>query len=128
VAYLSFSDFETQISKNVRVESLVPHTWAASNPLAFVGDFMKLAISLWAFTLFGRHEIALPDINLLEYAKSNLPPSNDLQKKYKLLRYCIDNWTHHTRDFSPEATSLWELFGQLALEKHSLFDFRPWND
>jgi ankyrin repeat protein len=130
VAYLSFSDFESQISTNVREENLLRHTWAKSNALSFVGDSKKLTLFSWPLTLFGQHDVALPNINILKYSRVQIPVPTDLQKKYALLQYSIENWTFHTKEFSPRGPDIriWKKFTQLALDKQRFFEFKPWND
>jgi ankyrin repeat protein len=128
VAYLSFSDFESQISTNLREENLGRHTWATSNALSFVGDSKKLTLFSWPLTLFGQHDVALPNINILKYATFQSRDPTDLQKKYALLDYCINHWADHTKEFSSANTDLWNRFTQLALEKQRWFEFKPWND
>jgi ankyrin repeat protein len=130
VAYLSFSDFESQISTNVREENLLYHTWAKSNALSFVGDSKKLTLFSWPLTLFGQHDVALPNINILKYSRVQIPVPTDLQKKYALLQYSIENWTFHTKEFSPRGPDIriWKKFTQLALDKQRFFEFKPWND
>jgi hypothetical protein len=130
VAYLSFSDFESQISTNVREENLLCHIWARSNALSFVGDSKKLALFSWPLTLFGQHDVALPNINILKYSRLQTLIPTDLQKKYALLQYVCENWAYHTKEFSPTGPDfrIWKKFTQLALDKQRLFEFKPWND
>lgn len=144
VAYLSFTDFESQIVK--RVDEVTPNFGAIENVVgthsflppntagaSLANALIKLRRTRHTSTCieFARH------INL-QNRSSTIP----LGSKYSLLSYIVENWLYHTVEFSNEVllntTSpknhetkgecyQLRLFDGLAFDKSLLFDIRPWD-
>lgn len=139
-AYLSFTDFETQI----RVR---PPEVKISNSQALLGKdgpshiasilglgskIYKLAYRLWG----GNPAVQTPQIDYSQFLKRKIQkaPDPDLTEKYRLLNYVIENWLRHTMVNLTEVDAIietfgdkgWEQFYHLATNKNLLFDIRPW--
>lgn len=135
VAYLSFSDFGTQIIpySDTTTPKFAPLENAVANQsLLPLGTVAVAAVRI--ITKF-RGEKRVP--TNVEYARHlpNLGPRNapiTLTEKYRLLSYVIDNWLWHSECFT--RGELWAsndlrerlLFEKLAVDKSLLFQFRPW--
>lgn len=50
-----------------------------------------------------------------------------LQSKYRLLSYAIDNWLLHSRNLSRGNTNLWASFKHLTSDRSLSFTFKPWD-
>ncbi|PVI05552.1 hypothetical protein DM02DRAFT_668201 [Periconia macrospinosa] len=126
VAYLSFSDFETQIVKTPAQFELGPKEaeamiWNNNVPLR---KYLKPIIS-------GR--ISNKKSTESQHSDSlyfPIPLENkalhELQTHYALLEYIADFWFVHTAAFSRRNTNFWYNFKHLVLERTLPFDFRPW--
>lgn len=130
LTYLSFSDFETQVS-SVRTHDilgspssrqasfyLIPQLLGISNAIY---DFLTISIN-WK----SRH--SLPGINYAElarrYRKQPLPQS--LAQKYQLLDYVAANWIWHAKSFDQKMSERWSRFSNFVFQKSLPFDFRSW--
>ncbi|PMD18939.1 hypothetical protein NA56DRAFT_576182, partial [Hyaloscypha hepaticicola] len=135
VAYLCFSDFETQIVpyNDATTPKFAPLENAVMNQSLLPMDSTAAAAIRIITKLRG--EKRLP--SNIEYARHIpiQPPQSapiTLTKKYHLLSYVIDNWLSHSRCFTLEASRESEdtrgrlLFEDLVLEKSLLFQIRPW--
>lgn len=139
-AYLSFTDFETQI----RVR---PPEIKINNSQALLGNdgpshitsilglgskIYTVAYRLWG----GNPEVQTPKIDYSQFLKRKIQkaPDPDLTQKYRLLNYVIENWLRHTMVNLTEVDAIietlgdkcWEQFYHLATDKNLLFDIRPW--
>jgi hypothetical protein len=135
VAYLSFSDFETQIVpyNDATTPKFAPIENAVMNQsLLTMGSTAAAAVRIITKL---RGEKRLP--SNIEYARHIpiQPPQSapiTLTKKYHLLSYVIDEWLSHSRCFTLEASTESQdtrgrlLFEDLVLEKSLLFQIRPW--
>lgn len=135
VAYLSFSDFERQIS------TLHPHNvMPVINlplPAAILGrTTSKLGLNFAVSRLFnfahylrtGEATEETASIDFSKFAKLKVPPPEKLQEKYLFLTYAIENWIGHTSNLSEHNANIWRLFEKLAINKPLPFDIRPWGD
>ena len=133
VAYLSFSDFETQTTRY----SINPHTDVAAmtkaalkSPLIAPDSFGESVIKIWSAS---RPERSRPrDIDYTRHLPRPVQAKQDLTQIYALLGYITANWLWHTLDFDREQT-LHEsktkrvtLFRAVILDKSLLFDYTPW--
>ena len=134
VAYLSFSDFETQVavsSQSMLPVSRLPEPMRVLDQATSQPGLSNISSSIFYLRKALRSDTRSSrpaDFDVSKFAKLKLQPSRTLQKKYVLLDYTIQNWTHHTRRFSEYSTSMWKPFRKLALNKVLPFDIRPWGD
>lgn len=134
VAYLSFSDFETQIAiSNRQILSLsclpdpknvLEHVSSQPGP-SNISSSMSQVICRFRSE---KRSLRPTDFDVSKFLKVKTPPSRTLQERYLLLDYVVQNWLHHTSSFSVSDTSMWESFRNLALNKSLPFDIRPWGD
>lgn len=129
VAYLSFTDFETQLTK-----ATTPGSAKVSRDEA---EYM-----IWGRVPLGSHVRSLVSRRSAQKAsvdhKSSDPfsfsvplraqHSNALAKKYTLLEYIVNFWAFHTATFSKSRTPRWSAFENLVLRRTLLFEFRPWQE
>ena len=131
IAYLSFSDFERQISRAINkplVEMAVFQRATATGTttnLGSLGNKMRQVISL-------AHKpstscMASLKIDYQRLLPRHRPPSNILTRTYQLLNYVIDNWLSHIIAFKSTSMSKRDrMFEALVVEKDLPFTFRPW--
>lgn len=150
LAYLSFSDFEVQLTqynngvnsnfaaleKIVRTQSTLPPSSQAS----------KLFRSLKRFRVNTEHRSAIQfDQYTGSVERKKLADVSAFNSKYSLLSYAAESWLHHNTTWSkfwkvgdtsdPEQDKCLSnprgrrrnLFGILALEKTFPFSIRPWD-
>jgi hypothetical protein len=115
LAYLGFSDFETQVTMHtdtvtpsmaalediITTQSLLPLDSPAM-PAVKVLRKIRGPSPLSTKIAFARH---LPERDLLKR-----DPELNFKEKYKLLSYIIDNWLWHTMDFEEIQTTMREKF------------------
>jgi hypothetical protein len=137
VAYLSFSDFELQLTQYedtttsklaaledvVRTQSMLPPN----------SQTAKLVKTLKWFR--GSPETST-NIQFDRYVPGGLKwrkPADSLKSKYRLLSYVAENWLHHNtiignvRESCPWSPRHLCLFENLVLEKRGSLDIRPWD-
>ena len=131
VTYLSFSDFETQITiskpDNLRE---VPGPAAILDSVASPLGIRYVTSSIFKLGQYirtGRVEQQPLTFDLAKFAKLKKPPPPSLEEKYCFLRYAIENWLSHTSAFSEDNT-MWKSFRYLAMDKPTGFDIRAWGD
>jgi ankyrin repeat protein len=135
VAYLSFSDFEVQVTVPTPISTMlssdVPSPAAildsASTPMG-LAYIVSGAFKLGQYVRTGNARHQLPTFDLAKFIKLKKRPPPKLQEKYVFLNYAIENWVSHTSDFSEANTTMWEAFKYLAMEKPTTFDIRIWGD
>ena len=135
VAYLSFSDFERQITisnpQNLLPISAMPGPSAILNRATTTLGLRGVTASMFKFGQIicsGSTRHQLPNFDLGKFAKPRKPPSPNLHEKYRLLDYAVKNWTGHTSNFSEDNTTLWGKFKYLAMDRPMPFDVRAWSD
>jgi len=126
LAYLCFSDFETQL---VKVPKKMEIQRKAAEQLLWWGvpfaPILKRAI-IWTRSstseppsTSSRHiPLALP-----AYAK----PSASWTRKFSLLEYIVAYWAFHAANITRSSSS-WSKFQDVALNRQLLFEFRPWHE
>lgn len=126
LAYLSFSDFETQIVK--MPEQMKIDREKVEYLLWWMVPFAPI---LKGVTLLTRRSKSTPRQNTPHQVPLILPtfvePSTSLTCNFVLLEYIVANWPFHTFYFTKKS-SVWPSFRHTAIEKELLFDFRPWNE
>jgi hypothetical protein len=134
IAYLSFSDFERQISKVVNknlVEMAVLQKAAATRTtmsVGLLGSTMHQAIALV-------HKHRTPStidslkVDYLHLIRRCHPSFETLTSSYRLLKYIVDNWLFHVTAFkiTSETRSRENMLRALVIEKRLPFAFRPWD-
>lgn len=141
IAYLTFTDFETQI-KVRPPETRINNSQALlgidgpshiTSVLGFGSKIYTIVYRLWG----GNPEVQAPQIDYSQFLKrkSEFAPDPDLTEKYRLLNYVIENWLRHTMVNLTEVDAItaafgeqgWQQFYHLAMDKNLLFDVRPWS-
>jgi ankyrin repeat protein len=133
IAYLSFSDFERQVSRAINkpmVEMAVLQRATATGTttnLGLLGNKMRQVISL-AHKPSTSSCAASLKIDYQRLLPRHRPPSNIFTRTYHLLNYVIDNWLSHIIAFKSTSTSKQRdrMFEALVVEKNLPFTFRPW--
>ncbi|KAL9118912.1 MAG: hypothetical protein Q9187_004534 [Circinaria calcarea] len=134
VTYLSFSDFETQITALPPNRVLQPTGILAPTGVGQIATVLGAGTRLydalhWLWR--GDDKQSLPDLDysvLVSKAKKKIP-TPVLDSKYTFLSYAIRHWTWHTSGLSyPESpkVGMWLMFKHLALNKTMTFNFRSW--
>ena len=149
IAYLSFSDFETQIT--LRPSEIRPRDTGILNYGAMAQVSDTLGLGALGSALFkipyllrgGSSDVKGSEIN---HSFLKKPPRREalapvLAEKYRLLTYVVNQWEDHTRpilgDFNDEGEwvperlltrddRLWASFRNLVMNKALTFDFRSW--
>lgn len=131
LAYLSFTDFEAQItirmdtaSANMTaVESLVTrHSLLPDQKLA------NTALRVWN-SVHAHRKTSTASIRYGLYVPSLKPPTTRLLEKYSMLSYVVDFWLFHTSALDPQlevTCRTYLLFLNLLRHKRLLFDIFPW--
>lgn len=138
VAYLSFADFERQIS-TLRPDNAMPVVTLPLPTAILERTTSKVGLNFGVSRLFkfahylrtGQHSEESEktvDINFSKYAKVKVQPPQKMQEQYLFLSYAIENWLGHTSNLSMDNTHIWESFKKLAIDKPLPFDIRPWGD
>lgn len=138
VAYLSFSDFERQISTLHPDDAMpiitLPRPAAILERTTSQLGFNSGVSRLFNFACYLRtgqcsqETEKTTSIDFSKFAKLKVPPPQKLQEKYLFLNYAIENWIIHTSDLSEHNADTWKLFKKLAIDKPLPFDIRPWGD
>lgn len=135
LAYLSFSDFETQVTKAepkfTMKQTIVDDMIWRSIPFGSRLRSVASTLTSWRRSTGSNfsYDVVLAIPNMAG-------PSSKLISKYTLLEYIVEFWVSHTAHFRPgppgdEGTpglSLsWSKFKRVALLRQLPFEFRPWN-
>jgi hypothetical protein len=126
LAYLGFSDFETQVAQaplQTPISPALAESVVWSN-VPFATRFRD-ALS-WTASWRGIAGQDLPTITFAAPVSS--APTGLLMRQYVLLEYVVENWVHHTSGIRRETSTCWSKFEHIALERQLAFEFRPWND
>ena len=134
VAYLSFSDFETQIASNIPLATLENKGVLASGGPLWIPSMLGIRKSMFDIPyrlLRGDPAVRPLDSNhwkhLIPKPKSRYSPSTDLKDKYRLLCYAIEYWEPHARSYKLSGEPIIaRRLENLAMDKTLAFDFRPW--
>lgn len=138
VAYLSFSDFERQIS-TLRPDNAIPIV-TLPLPAAILerttskvglnfgaSRLFNLAYYLWTGR-FSQEKEKFINIDFSQFAKLKVQPPQKMQEKYLFLNYAVDYWISHTSNLLAHNAETWRSFEKLATNKRLPFDIRPWGD
>ncbi|CAO2647534.1 Nn.00g084560.m01.CDS01 [Neocucurbitaria sp. VM-36] len=126
LAYLNFTDFETQITRNQETpiidKSQAEQIVWASVPLP------SPIRNIVAWTQ-GRRGISQgkPETQIKFAMPIFTKPTETLVQKYALLDYVITFWAFHTHRLRADSTN-WTKFKCVALYRQLAFEFRPWNE
>jgi hypothetical protein len=137
VAYLSFTDFESQLVKhhddvrpNFAVLENVVATQTLLPPNSTGASLAKVIMRLRDF----RHSPTDIDFPHHINVHKKRAPTAKLRTKFSFLSYVAENWLLHTVDFAnptlhsrAEQTSLFSAFDNLAFDRSFSFDIRPWD-
>jgi hypothetical protein len=133
VAYLSFPEFETQMTR-FKPKGLLPNAEIVGNYIGRQLPLPRIATEIISFLWRRAGARASEDqmgqidcFNLIQNLQQMKLPCETMEERYRLLRYSIDNWTFHTSRFSGKAGT-WRLFRTLAMEKELQFGHRPWGE
>ncbi|KAJ4336308.1 hypothetical protein N0V87_005459 [Didymella glomerata] len=126
LAYLSFTDFETQVAKTTDVPFIdigVAEELAWQNvPL---GGTVR---SAWSWINYLRGVPTTDPRRRLRLAMPNAArPSEILSQRFTLLSYVVDSWAFHCSNLR-RTHSAWQKFTHIALFKELDFEFRPWTE
>jgi hypothetical protein len=127
VAYLSFSDFETQITRHV--DTTTPGFDAIERAMAsqsLMPNYNPGSKAVKAVIRFRGRKLKPSNIEFARYIPKRNPPTVDLIEKYCLLSYIAENWLYHTVSLNASNGPTMANFKKLVLSKKLLFDFRPW--
>ena len=142
VAYLFFTDFETQVVKKPRTvvdtQSLNPLRNGGLTHLTSSLEISDKWFNLPYRLLGGRRHNISDNINLGNegpHSKVSVPTS--LNEKYRFLNYAAQNWLFHSQHFmnpqkpkNPAKDVTWrtlENFGLLATERVMVFNHKNWD-
>ena len=136
VTYLSFTDFETQITTVTPERRVEPNDLLGSN---IIGGMPKiLGIGKYLFSipyrlLGGNYEDQSLDMDVIKLLKPQpkKPLASAMTDKYRLLDYVVRNWERHTKSWIHAGElnvneKTWDKFRSLVLHKTLPFDFRAW--
>jgi hypothetical protein len=121
LAYLSYSDFETQLDKLPEHAELQHET--AEALLWWNVPFASTIRQAVAWTRPRERRSQWRPIPLPVYIK----PSKTWTRKFVLLEYIIAYWAFHTATWTKDSPT-WPTFRHIALERELLFEVRPWNE
>ncbi|KAF2279071.1 uncharacterized protein EI97DRAFT_226694 [Westerdykella ornata] len=123
VAYLNFSDLETQL-----IQVTPPTTMGRRQAERIVWKGVPLAPFLKGIMNRGRADDPFDsgtNVKDITYEFPRPKPTQNPTTKFSLLPYVIEYWAFHASGFTPEL-SCWEAFAHLTFHRNLLFQFRPW--
>lgn len=133
VAYLTFSDFETQITSTTPIVRLEQKGILESGGPLWIPSVLGIRRSMFNIPfrlLRGDPAVRPSDSDYWKYLrpkpKSKINPSTDLKEKYRLLCYAIEHWELHTRWSQSSDSGFRSRLKSLVKHKILAFDFRPW--
>ena len=134
VAYLSFFDFETQLTSNTAKISLEPKGVLQSGGPLWIPSVLGIRRPMFNIPYKLLRGVPSSQPSEFDYWKHLRPqpkpkcsPSTDLKDKYRLLCYAIKNWEPHTRSVHTHDDTVYaRRLENLAKHKTLAFDFRPW--
>lgn len=132
ITYLSFSDFETQVTRRRRPLPVSKTLLldSAIDQVPFGKRLVKDVLTSWKHVQGAGANSVNPVIDLTNHLliSDGATSSEKMHAKYRFLKYAIDNWTWHTKGLTNDNQSLWKVFATLAMEKEMMFEFRPWGN
>lgn len=126
IAYLNFSDFETQVTayidNNVTAGMAVIERIVATTDLSLPKTSTVDAMSIFNRMVHSRQKAT--NIDYSRHIPKKAEPVDHLLEDYRLLGYIRENWLWHTATFSPNH----EAKTRRDILFHNLpFSFRPWH-
>jgi hypothetical protein len=118
IAYLSFSDFETQLVKTQ--EPAIMERRVAERVIWDQVPFGSRIRNLVAPPT----KTSAPQVDFAFPIQKVTPPA--LTNKYMLLEYIVEFWAFHAASFSESNIDCWNEFVEVVLLKRMVFEFRPW--
>ena len=132
LTYLSFTDFETQMTSIRKKQDLIGPQSARRTSLSLLLQSLGISNVVYDFIIRSfnwNSKSSLPDVNYREftrrYRKGPLPDS--LAQKYQLLDYVTGNWIWHAKNFDPNIAKCWKRFSDFVFHKSLPFDFKSWD-
>jgi hypothetical protein len=137
-AYLSFSDFETQITQHS--DTVTPTLKVLESAVRNQSFLPPNSLAAYAAKALGKVHRRQESCSKIDFSRHvalhrGSPSSKSFMDKYVLLSYIARNWLHHTQEFTvQEEDEVLRnqrhilLFDTVALDKNLLFDFKPWNN
>ena len=133
VAYLSFSDFESQLTSTTPAVTLEQKGILESGGPMWVPSILGIRKPMFNIPyrlLRGSPAVRPSDSDYWKYLtpqpKPRYSPSIDLKDKYRLLCYAIEHWEPHTRSIFTTDSVFIRRLENFAKHKVLAFDFRPW--
>lgn len=133
VAYLSFSDFEAQITSTTPTFRFEQNGVLESGGPLWIPSILGIRKSMFDIPyklLRGDPALRPSDSDYWKHLrpkpKPKISPSTNLKDKYRLLCYAIEHWEPHTRWYPCSDSSSRRRLESLAKQKTLAFDFRPW--
>lgn len=131
VAYLSFADFEVQLTTTERnTVRRMPNPTAIQERISSSSKVGHITSTIQDYkrSKSRNRRQQLPILDLEGLVKLRKQPPSSLRDKYHFLVYAIENWLEHTSSFSEGNSAVWNRFSAIALDKPMAFDIRPWAD
>ncbi|MCJ1261629.1 hypothetical protein MMC22_001495 [Lobaria immixta] len=122
INYLSFSDFELQLSRD-RSQSIALPSAVASPIIASTGGLGKMT-SKFTNLVLGGSKRTLSVRNFHLPAVTSTMPAPDAAK-YKFLPYAIENWAIDSK-FITKNSQMWPSFKSLAIQPNMSWKIHPW--
>ena len=123
IAYLSFSDFETQLTKVV-----MPPVLERKEAEQLIWSQVPLRSFIRTLTSWSYRDSNQAVVKRQPHATYAFPvpeqPSPTLATKYLILPYIIDYWAIHASNFTEE-TACWAAFEHVVFERQLQFEYRP---
>lgn len=133
VAYLSFSDFESQLTSTTPAVTLEQKGILESGGPMWIPSILGIRKPMFNIPyrlLRGNPAVRPSDSDYWKYLtpqpKPRYSPSTDLKDKYRLLCYAIKHWEPHTRSILTTDSVFIRRLENFAKHKVLAFDFRPW--
>lgn len=133
VAYLSFSDFETQITSSTPTVTPEHKGVLESGGPLWIPSILGIRRPMFdiPYRLLRGDPAMRPSgsdywKHLRPKPKQKQNPSPDVKDKYRLLSYAIDYWEPHSRSYQLSDSVFPRRLENLAKHKTLVFDFRPW--
>ena len=133
VAYLSFSDFETQLTSSTSKINLEQKGILQSGGPLWIPSMLGIRRPMFdiPYKLLRGDSGSQPSDfdywkHLRAQPKPKYSPSTDLKDKYRLLCYAIENWEPHSRSVHLDDRVYGRRIENLAKHKILAFEFRPW--
>ena len=130
LTYLSFSDFETQVS-SVRDHDIFGAPSSRQASFYLIPQLLGISNAVYSFITRAyswKSRRSLPEIDYAELARRyrKKPVPESLARKYQLLDYVTANWIWHAKSFDQKMAECWSKFSQFVFQKSLPFDFRSW--